>query len=262
MSGERAEPQGGRLDGCVVAVTRERPGELGELIGAEGGSVVHVPLIEIVEPVDGGAALADELGRLDDGDWLIVTSPAGAQRVGDAARHRPAVRLAAVGTATADRLARLAGRPVDLVPDRQLGAALAEEFVAANDTPRRVLLAVADRAATTISDRLVDEGHDVTSVVAYRTALRRPEPHEVERLATADAVVFTSGSAAESWADALGDTAASTLPPLAVAIGPSTAAAAARRGLKMTAVAADHSLAGVVDVLVRHWRSRTTSTDA
>ena len=38
------------LRGRRVLVTRERPGELARLLEASGAVVVHVPLIEVVEP--------------------------------------------------------------------------------------------------------------------------------------------------------------------------------------------------------------------
>ena len=48
----------GPLAGCRVIVTREHPGELASLLEARGAKVVHVPLIQVVEPLDSGAALA------------------------------------------------------------------------------------------------------------------------------------------------------------------------------------------------------------
>jgi uroporphyrinogen-III synthase len=244
-----------RLSGCRVVVTRNEPGELGRLLEAEGAEVIHVPLIEVVEPLDGGAALQDALNRLDDVDWLIVTSPAGADRVGAAASGHPHVRLAAVGTATAERLAALARRAVDLVPENQLAASLAEAFVEAHrGSPQRVVLALADRAASTLADELGAAGHDVVSVNAYRTVLRRPSATDLERIDTADAVLFASGSAAESWARSMDGDSVSHVPALAVAIGPTTAARAREFGLKISSVAADHSLAGLVEELSVRWR--------
>ena len=74
------------LAGCRVIVTRERPGELATMLTRRGAAVDHVPLIAVEEPSDGGAGLSDALSRLADVDWLVVTSPAGAERVGAGAR--------------------------------------------------------------------------------------------------------------------------------------------------------------------------------
>lgn len=238
-----------QLRGCTVVVTRERRGELGRLLDQQGAGVVHVPLIEVVDadPLDLASAWSKEP------DWLIVTSAAGADRVADEVVRRPELRLAAVGDATARRLELHADRHVDLVPDRQRADALLEDFVRVNPEPQRVLVAQADRAAPTLVDGLVAAGHDVTAVVAYRTRARTPDLVDLESIAAADAVVFASGSAAQGWADAFGEGAADALPTVVIAIGPTTAEVATRSGLKITHVAADHSLAGVIDVLIRAW---------
>ena len=153
-------------------------------------------------------------------------------------------------------LARGAGRAVDVVPERQLAAALDKAFIAANELPQRVVVAQADRASPALADQLRTAGHAVEVHVAYRTTVRHPSDEELALLDGVDAVVFASGSAVVSWAEALGDDAARRLPPIVVAIGPSTAARAADFGLKNPRVAADHSLAGVVDELVAAWTSR------
>ncbi len=155
----------------------------------------------------------------------------------------PTVRVAAVGSTTAQTLTSATGRPPDLVPSMQRAEALAEDLIrAAGPGPVRILVAQGDRAAPTLVDRLRAAGHDVTVVVAYRTLLRRPDPAELEG---ADALLLASGSAAEAWFDTMGD----RQPPIVVAIGPTTATTAHRLGLKVTAVAADHSLDGLVTAL-------------
>jgi uroporphyrinogen-III synthase len=235
------------LEGCRVLVTRERPGELAEMLTARGATVIHVPLVAVDDPSDGGAALREALSDLTAFDWLVVTSAAGAERVGSAAAEAPGVRLAAVGTATARELESCAGRPVDLVPADQRADALVAAFVEREPRPQRVLIAQADIAAPTLADGLRAAGHEVTVVTAYRTiALDADRAAEVA-VAGADAVLFASGSAVESWCRRFGTEA----PPLVVAIGPTTAGAADRFGLKLSGVATDHSLDGLVTELER-----------
>lgn len=231
------------LAGCRVLVTRERPGELGRLLSERGAEVVHVPLIAVVGPPDGGAALRAELERLDHYGWLVTTSPAGAERVGAAARLHPGVRLAAVGTATAQVIEDLAGREVDLVPDRQIAVELAAALLARCPEPTSFLLALADRADAALAETLSAAGHDVTSVVAYSTVLAAPADGPP---ADVDVVAFASGSSAQGWVEAFGV----QQPPIVVAIGPSTAARARQFGLKVSGVAAEYSLAGLVDEVV------------
>lgn len=235
----------GSLAGRRVIVTRERPGALGAILTGRGATVVHVPLIAVVEAADGGEALRTELDRLGTYDWLVVTSVPGAERAATAAAAHPDVRLAAVGTTTAATVARLAGRDVDVVPAVQRATALADALCAAATGRQRILVAQADRAGQSLVDGLRAGGHDVTAVVAYRTTDVAGDPAAIDG---ADAVVFASGSSIESWVAAFG----TRRPPVAVGIGPSTAAAAARTGLKLDGVAADHSLDGLVTELERH----------
>lgn len=227
-----------------MLVTREHPGELTSMLAERGATVMHLPLIAVIDPADDGRALRTALAGLSDFDWLIVTSPAGAERVGAAVASVPSVRLAAVGTATAQVLEETSGRPIDLVPAVQLAEALASTFVERSSSPQRVLIAQADIAPATLADALRRGGHDVTTVTAYRTITLEPDA-DVSR--DADAVLFASGSAVASWCRAFG---VSVSPPVVV-IGPSTAAVAAQFGLKVAGVAADHSLDGLVAELER-----------
>lgn len=212
--------------------------------------MIHLPLIAVVDAADG--ALRRELERLDRYDWIVVTSPAGAERVGSAVQLAPSVRLAAVGRSTANALERACGRSVDLTPEIQRAEALAHAFDEV--APARILLAQADLAAPALAEALRAAGHDVTAVTAYRTVPQRPDR---EGVPAADAVLFASGSAAESWATSFG----SATPPLVIAIGPSTAGIARRFGLKVSSVATDHSLEGLVTELERLHAARGADRD-
>ncbi|MGI9052222.1 MAG: uroporphyrinogen-III synthase [Ilumatobacteraceae bacterium] len=224
------------LRGRRVAITRPDGGELAARLAALGAEVVHVPLIEIAEPADGGAELGGALARLVEFDWLVVTSANGARRVGVVAAGHPDVRLAAVGPATASALGELAGRSVDLVPAVARAEGLLAEFPS---SPARVLLAQADRASATLADGLVASGHDVEVVVAYRTFDRRPTPAEVAELCRVDAVLLASGSAAETYAAALGvqPSPVGGQTPIIVAVGPVTAEVARASGLVVDHIA-------------------------
>jgi uroporphyrinogen-III synthase len=231
------------LHGRRIAVTRPSVGELGERLEGLGATVVHVPLIEIGEPADGGVQLRGALARLAAFDWLVVTSANGATRAGPAAGLHRTLRLAAVGSATAAALADAAGRAVDLVPAQARAEGLLEQFPR---QPARVLLAHADRARTVLADGLSAMGHAVESVVAYRTVVRAPSPEELAALLAVDAVVLASGSAAIGWAAAVGGAAS----PRVVAIGPVTANEAAARGLRVAGVTSAPDAITVSDALV------------
>lgn len=224
-----------------VVTTRESPGRLDSILAAAGADVVHVQLIEVVDAP--GGVIDRELDRLGDYDWLAVTSRHGARRVGAAAARHPDLRLAAVGRRTADELEALVGRAVDVVPAQQTATGLAAAMA---DGRGRVLVAQADRAHDTLVARLAQAGYDVTAVTAYSTRLRTPTTAERMAARSADGVAFASGSAAEAWVRAVGATDAAV-----VAIGPTTALAAERAGLKVAAVAADQHIEGLAAAVIR-----------
>lgn len=222
-----------------MVTTRDTRSRLDSLLASAGADVVHVPLIQIELDVDAVAHGLD----LDGADWLVVTSRHGAAAAGAVAARAPHVRLAAVGTRTAERLAALAGRPVDLVPETQT----ASELVAAlPGGPARTVVAQADRADATLVDGLRARGHAVSAVTAYRTILRTPTAEERLAAVGASAVTFASGSAAEGWMTAFGR----RTPPVVVAIGPTTAGVASGLGLQVTHVAADHSMEGLTEAVI------------
>lgn len=251
------DPHDRPLAGCRVVVTRERLGTLGALLVERGATTIHVPLIAVIDPDDGGRALDQALADASAVDWVLVTSAPGAERVAAILGDRvDDVRIGCVGTATAARWEELSGRPADLVPERQLAASLAAAFADAHRDARaqRVVVAQADRAGADLVDGLRAAGHHVDAVTAYRTVVRTPSADESHQLSGADAVLFASGSAVTGWFEALGDDAIESLPPIVVAIGPSTAASAEELGLKIPTIAADHSVSGLVAALESIWK--------
>lgn len=232
------------LAGRRVALTQQRAERLTERLHVLGAIVDRVPLTDVADPHDDGLALTAVLDRLGEFDWLLVTSVNGARRVGEAARRCPGVHLGSVGAATADVLAELAGRPVDLVPAVQRVEGLLAEFPR---EPSVVLAAQGDLASPALVEGLRASGHSVTAVEAYRTVARSLSATEVQTVRAADVVVLASGSAAVALAGAGGVSAA------VVAIGPVTADAARDAGLSVAAVAAspadDDVVAALADAL-------------
>ena len=199
----------------IVTRPRAQAAPLVAALEALGATVVECPLIEIErlsdEPVDGAGY-----------DWLVVTSPNGADEIARRGRNLPAV--AAVGPGTAEAL-RAHGIDPAFVPAESTQEGLLREL------PRpagRVLFAAAEGARRGPVDEL---GADF--VPLYRTRLLAPEPPD------GDLVVLASGSAARAYS-AIGGSAP------AVSIGPETTRAARAAGLSVAREAATHDLAGLV----------------
>jgi uroporphyrinogen-III synthase len=200
-----------------VIVTRPRA-QAGPLVGrleALGLDVVECPLIEIVhtsdEPIDARGY-----------DWVIVTSPNGADEIARRGRNLP--KLAAVGPGTAERL-REHGLEPAFVPRVSSQDGLLAEF------PRpagRVLFAAAENSRRRPIAEL-----EADFVPLYSTRLLAPDPPE------GDIVVLASGSAARAYASVGGRAPA-------VSIGPRTTKVAESVGLTVAAEARTHDLDGLV----------------
>jgi uroporphyrinogen-III synthase len=199
----------------IVTRPRAQAGPLVQRLEALGHEVVECPLIEVErisdEPIDASGY-----------DWVIVTSPNGADEVARRGRNLP--RVAAVGPGTAERLRELGIDPA-FVPRVSSQDGLLEEFP---QPAGRVLFTAAEGARRRPIDVL---GADF--VPLYRTRLLTPEPPD------GDVVVLASGSAARAYAAVGGRTPA-------VTIGPQTTRVAESLGLSIVAEAATHDLDGLV----------------
>lgn len=199
----------------IVTRPRAQARPLVEALEALGADVVECPLIEIErtsdDPVDGAGY-----------DWLVVTSPNGADEIAQRGVNVP--RVAAVGPGTAETL-RAHGIEPAFVPSESTQDGLLREFPR---PPGRVLFAAAEGARRTAIDGL---GADF--VPLYRTRLLTPEPP------AGDVVVLASGSAARAYAGIGGGAPA-------VTIGPETTRAARGAGLQVVREAERHDLDGLV----------------
>jgi uroporphyrinogen-III synthase len=210
----------------IVTRPRAQARPLVAALEALGAEVVECPLIEIERTSDDPV---DAAGY----DWLVVTSPNGADEIARRGRNLPAI--AAVGPGTAEAL-RAHGIEPAFVPRESSQDGLVREF------PRpagRVLLAAAEGARRRPVEEL-----DADFVPLYRTRLLTPEPPP------GDVVVLASGSAARAYA-AVGGGAP------AVSIGPETTRIAESSGLTVVAEASTHDLAGLVAAVRDLMESRT-----
>ena len=199
----------------IVTRPRAQARPLVEALEALGAEVAECPLIEIERTSDDPV---DAAGY----DWVVVTSPNGADEIARRGRNLPPV--AAVGPGTAEAL-RAHGIEPAFVPRESSQDGLVREF------PRpsgRVLFAAAEGARRAPVEEL---GADF--VPLYRTRLLAPAPP------AGDVVVLASGSAARAYAAVGGAAPAAT-------IGPETSRVARSVGLTVAGEAASHDLDGLV----------------
>lgn len=246
-----------RLKGRRIVVTRprDRADELVAALEAEGAEVVTFPAIEVVGPED-PRRLEAAAATLADFDWVVFTSVYGVSALaGASARATPPTppegpRAACVGPATADA-AREAGWRVAVVPERATGAALAAALVAAGvGEGTRVLFPKAADAREELPAVLRAAGAAVEEVEAYRkqgpTGAAGPLRRALSE-GTIDLLTFTSPSTVHNFSRFFGELRHAV--PVVV-IGPTTARAAVEAGLRVAAVASEHTTAGLVAAVV------------
>ncbi|MDQ6819937.1 MAG: uroporphyrinogen-III C-methyltransferase [Actinomycetota bacterium] len=239
--------EGRPLTGVTVAVTRARAqaSELAARLRELGAAVVQAPVIRIA-PLDG------PLPDLRSYDLVCLTSPNGARLLferlfaaGLDARALADARIAAIGPGTGAAL-RSHGVTADILPEQFT----AEGLVRALDgvPVERALIARAAKARDVLPDELRRRGAEVDVVALYETIAEPLDRAQLEAVAAADYVTFTSSSTVQFFLQALGD--GPRPAGRAVSIGPVTSAALRERGLEPAVEARQSDIDGLIQALV------------
>jgi uroporphyrinogen III methyltransferase/synthase len=245
------------LAGISVAVTRARAqaSGLASRLRALGATVIEAPTIQIV-PLDGPAP---DLKRFD---LLCLTSPNGVRLLfgrltaaGQDARALAGCTVAAIGPGTARALAEH-GIFADVVPERFVAEALVE---ALDEVPvQRALIARAAEARDVLPEALWARGAQVEILALYKTVAEPLSESQLQAVAAADYVTFTSSSTVRFFFDAAGHRVGEQT--RLVSIGPVTSAALRERGRKPSVEAERHDIDGLVDALLADVADRPGAT--
>jgi uroporphyrinogen-III synthase len=229
------------------------------LLRREGAEPVHFATIRI-QPIDDWSAVDTTLRDIIHFDWVVFTS-ANAVRIWMErlhtlmldARAMATVRVAAIGPVTADAL-QVAGVHVDLIPPESVAESALAALCAEGVAGQRILLPQAAAARKVLADGLEAAGAAITAVPLYDTLPVQEEVGAVlSEIATGriDAVTFASSSTVRSFAGYAGaKEVVALLRGIKVAcIGPITATTAREIGIRVDAVAAEHTIPGLVAAL-------------
>lgn len=248
----------------IVPVTEGRR-DLAAAVAAAGATAIEVEFIAIAPTTDPGVlGAAVRQWCAGEYDWMAVTSRNAVLAMDALARSlglslaAPAsvvtgpasvvtAQVAAVGDATRS-VCESIGVRVHLVPATANAKGLVADFPQGEG---RVLVPVGDNASGALAAGLARKGWQVTTVEAYRTVEGEgPTAAHAEALASGavDAVLLTSGAVATRLAAACPKISESTT---MVAIGPTTAAAAAHAGLSVAAVAEAPTYESLIAALSR-----------
>ncbi len=223
------------LAGRCVIVTR--PAAQAELLAGPlrslGAEVAVISALEILPAMD-PAPLRNAIGRLEDFDWLVVTSVNGvsaiAREVQAQAKNLDTnkLQIAVVGEVTAAAMNAIGG-PARILPENFNADALAMRL-AHHMNGRRVLLVQGLDAKANLAEALAAKGAHVERVDAYRSGVPATLAKEIGLFfrsgKRADAVTFTSSQMALNFFRALEEKRTALPPEIVIAsIGPVTSAA-------------------------------------
>ena len=241
----------------VVTRARAQASALTEKLETEGAKVLEVPAIKIVDPED-FTPLDKAQNNLPSYDWVIFTSANGVDlffdrllKNGKDARAFANNKFAAIGSATADMLTAY-GLTADLVPASYKAEDLVDTLLPQLHKGSKVLLARAKEARNVLPDALQAAGADVEVVAGYETVA---DCENKDELITAlqnkaiDCITFTSSSTVKNLLQALWDAKELLTGVTLAAIGPITAKAMEKNGLKPTVCAETYTIDGLVDAL-------------
>jgi uroporphyrinogen-III synthase len=230
---------------------------------ARGAIPVVLPLISFGEPQDFGP-LDEAIRDLARFDWIIVTSAQAARALATRSESigRALVQkggkpqVAAVGPVSAEA-AVAAGFEVSHVAQTHNGVALAEEL-GERLRARTVLLPRSDRANPDLPAALKRYGARVTEVIAYRTLHTADiDQRNLQKVANgkAEAILFFSPSAVQHFAELVGSEPLSALENRVAmtAVGPVTAGALRKIGVRRILMSVDTSAESVLQVLESHF---------
>lgn len=227
------------LHGVRIVVTRPkaRAGTLTARLRALGAEVVSYPCIcteRIVPNPSVEAALYD----LSAYQWLVLTSPAGADALFDAlfacgldARALAQLKIAVIGKGTASQL-RKYGIHADFMPQHYDSEHLAAGLCLLAKSGERMLLLRAEKASAALTEALQANDIDYEDIPLYRTIYQSDCSAELEqrlREDSVDYVTFTSASTVHAFRKSLPQADLSRI--TGVCIGAQTEAAAKQYGI-------------------------------
>lgn len=252
------------LFGKTVIVTRARAqaSALTKKLEAQGARVLEVPAIKIVPPAD-FAPLDKAIAEIDTYKWLILTSVNGVeyffnrlQKAGKDSRALCGVKIAAIGSATAEALKGY-GITADLIPSAYKAEELADALAEDTKAGDKLLLARAKVARNVLPERLRALGAQVDVVAAYETVAdcqNKEELLEALESGEASVVTFTSSSTVTNLLDVLGDKKDLLNKVALAAIGPVTAETLEKNGLKPAISAAEYTIDGLTTAIEEYYK--------
>ncbi len=246
----------------TVLITRslQQSPELQQLLSAQGARTIEMPTLEIAPPSD-WVALDQAITKIEEYDWLILTSANGVEYFFDrlAAQNKDAralagVKIAVVGRKTADTLQRR-GILADFVPAEFVADALVDSFPESLTAKRVLFPRVESGGRELLVQAFTAAGAQVDEIAAYQSMCpTAAEPMALLALQRReiDIITFASSKTVQHFHQLV----AAHLPQdwsnnlLIASIGPQTSATCKELLGRVDVEATEYTMPGLVEAIV------------
>jgi uroporphyrinogen III methyltransferase/synthase len=236
------------LAGKRIVVTREKGGELSELLKRAGAQVIHFPTIKIKDN-------HKQLKGLSKFDWLIFTSCNAVRFFRNNLKKIPKnTKIACIGPATRKHLQGL-GIKTDLVSKIFSSTGLIAEFKKLNLLGKRFLIVRSDKGTKLLSQKLSDLSARVKEFYAYRILPAKPDIKDFlqELKQGIDIITFLSSESARNFVRILGKNKTKKIIKdiKIISIGPETTKTLRSLGLKVDIQPKEFTIEALVNAMNR-----------
>jgi len=254
------------LFGKTIVVTRARvqASELTDRLSDLGARCIEIPTIRVIPP-ENPEPLMTAVQNLAEYDWVVFTSVNGVKSFFGAmetqnkdVRVLGHLKFACIGPATKAELATH-GIVSDILPETYRAESVVEAFSQVDIKGKQILLPRAKEARTILPKELKKMGAHIIEVTAYETIAEEAELANLTRMldqGEVDMVTFTSSSTVKNFMAMLrkGNLLKSGMEIPAACIGPITADTAVSLGINPRIIAAEYTINGLVDAIVKDSR--------
>lgn len=258
------------LFGQRILITREYTKDY-EPLEDLGAEIFEFPTIEIAPP-ESYKELDESIDKIETYNWIIFTSANGfkyfMQRLLDKnrdLRDLKGIKICAIGTKTAETIMNY-GIKVDLVPEEFNAEGLIKAFSlqpsAFSLKGLKILLPRAEVAREVFPQKVRELGGEIDTPTAYRAI--KPEKHgkRLKRFLKEGRIsvaTFTSAATFNNFVDIIGEDAIEILKDVTIAvIGPVTAKAIEKAGLKVSIMPKEATIKAMVNEIIQ-WATRPSS---
>lgn len=258
------------LFGQRILITREYTKDY-EPLEDLGAEIFEFPTIQIVPP-ESYKKLDESIDKVETYNWIIFTSANGfkyfMQRLLDKnrdIRDLRGIKICAIGTKTAEAI-RNYGIKVDLIPEEFTAEGLIKAFSTQHSALSlkglKILLPRAEVAREVFPQKVRELGGEIDTPATYRAI--KPEKHgkRLKRFLKEGRIsvaTFTSAATFNNFMDIIGEDAIEILKDVTICvIGPVTAKAIEKAGLKVSIMPKEATIKAMVDEIIQ-WATKSSS---